>query len=142
MSKNRSGGNVPAAVRWAGSFVCAEGSVAVVVAVIFVVRGLFGEDQSIASGYGTAAWFAVLGAAVVTGGVALIRGQRWGRAIAIVAQLLLLPVAWSLLTDSHQPVYGTVLAVVVVATLALLFSPPAAQWMAREYGDDQLADHD
>jgi hypothetical protein len=105
-----------------------------VVAVVLVVRGLLGQDRTEATNsYGTALWFGILGAAVFAGGFALVIGRRWGRAIAIVAQLLLLPVVWALLTDSHQPVLGVLLGAVVVATLVLLFSGPSARWMAQEY---------
>ena len=73
---------------------------------------------------------------MLAAGVALFIGRRWGRAIAIVAQVLLLPVAWSLLTDSDQPACGALLGVVVVATLVLLFSSRAAnQWMAAQYSE-------
>ncbi|MGV9820889.1 hypothetical protein [Nocardia xishanensis] len=125
---------VPATVRGAGGLVALEGAVAVTVAIVLVVRGLLGHDQSQASGYGTAAWFGILGGAVLAAGVGLLLGRRWGRAIAVIAQILLLPVAWSLLTDSHQPVYGALLGVVVVAALILLFVPSSTRWMARDYG--------
>ncbi|MCP2290014.1 hypothetical protein ACFYT3_10380 [Nocardia amikacinitolerans] len=125
---------VPATVRGAGGLVALEGAVAVTVAIVLVVRGLLGHDQSQASGYGTAAWFGILGGAVLAAGVGLLLGRRWGRAIAVIAQVLLLPVVWSLLTDSHQPVYGGLLGVVVVAALVLLFVPSSTRWMAREYG--------
>ncbi|WP_435591010.1 hypothetical protein [Nocardia sp. bgisy118] len=124
---------VPATVRGAGGLVALEGAVAVTVAIVLVVRGLLGHDQSQASGYGTAAWFGILGGAVLAAGVGLLLGHRWGRAIAVIAQILLLPVAWSLLTDSHQPVYGALLGVVVVAALILLFVPSSTRWMARDY---------
>lgn len=110
-----------------------EGGAGVVVAVVLIARGLSGHDQHAASGYGTAGWFGVLGGAVFAAGIALFLGRRWGRAIAVVAQLLLLPVAWSLLTDSHQPVFGILLGIVVVVTLGLLFSSPFNRWMAQEY---------
>lgn len=110
-----------------------EGAVAVIVALVLIVRGLLGHDQSKASGYGTAAWFGILGGAVLAAGIGLLFGKRWGRAIAVIAQLLLLPVTWSLLTDSHQPVYGTLLGVVVIATLVLLFAPASTRWMADDY---------
>ncbi|TQM30930.1 hypothetical protein [Nocardia bhagyanarayanae] len=125
---------VPATVRGAGGLVALEGAVAVTVAIVLVVRGLLGHDQSQASGYGTAAWFGILGGAVLAAGIGLLLGHRWGRAIAVIAQVLLLPVVWSLLTDSHQPVYGGLLGVVVVAALILLFVPSSTRWMAREYG--------
>ena len=107
-----------------------------IAAAVLLIRWLAGHDQSQTSGYGTAIWFVILGGAVLAGGVALATGRRWGRAIAIVAQVLLLPVTWSLLTDSHQPVFGVLMAVVVIAILVLLFSPPANRWMAQEYSGD------
>lgn len=125
----------PRAVRYAGSLVTLEGAGAIGVALVLVLRALTGHDQSVSSGYGTAAWFTILGGGVLAAGIGLVRGRRWGRAIALVAQLLLLPVVWALLTDSHQPFFGILLAAVVVPTLVLLFSRPTSQWMAREYGD-------
>lgn len=125
---------VPATVRWAGGLVAFEGAVAVVVAVVLVIRGLLGHDQDAANPYGTAAWFVILGGAVLAAGLALLWGRRWGRAIAVVAQLLLLPVVWAMLTDSHQPVLGVTFAVVVVPALVCLFSAPTSRWMAQEYG--------
>ncbi|WP_280252077.1 hypothetical protein [Nocardia abscessus] len=132
--KGPAAGAVPATVRAAGTLVTLEGVVAVVVALVLVVRGLLGHDQSATSGYGTAAWFGILGGAVLAAGVGLLLGKRWGRAIAVIAQLLLLPVTWSLLTDSHQPVYGTLLGVAAVGALVLLFAPPSTRWMAEDYG--------
>ncbi|MFI7002685.1 hypothetical protein [Nocardia sp. NPDC050175] len=126
-------GGAPRTVRGAGGLVTLEGAVAVIVALVLIVRGLLGHDQSKASGYGTAAWFGILGGAVLAAGIGLLFGKRWGRAIAVIAQLLLLPVTWSLLTDSHQPVYGSLLGVVVVATLVLLFAPASTRWMADDY---------
>lgn len=125
---------VPGTVRGGGALVALEGGVAVIVAIVLVVRGLLGHDQSAASGYGTAAWFGILGGAVLAAGIGLFLGKRWGRAIAVIAQLLLLPVVWSLLTDSHQPFYGALLGVVVVGALVLLFIPPSLRYMAQDYG--------
>lgn len=125
----------PPTFRAAGALVALEGLAGLVAAVVLLVRALGGVEDSVANGYGTAGWFAVIGAAVGTAGVALILGQRWGRAIALVVQLLLLPVVWSLLTDSHQPLYGAVLGLGVIAILVLLFSPPSSRWMAAQYVD-------
>lgn len=135
MSQRNESEPTPRPVRWAGRLVAFEGAAAVLVASILVIRAATGHDQRVVSGYGTAAWFVVLGGAVLAGGIALLTGRRWGRAVAIVAQVLLLPVAWSLLTDSHQPAWGVLLGVIVVATLALLFSRAANQWMAAQYSD-------
>ncbi|MEU4342987.1 hypothetical protein AB0H00_17200 [Nocardia sp. NPDC023852] len=133
MNDNASAG-VPTTVRSAGGVVTLEGVAAVVVAVVLVVRGLLGHDQSATSGYGTAAWFGILGGAVLAAGIGLLLGKRWGRAIAVIAQLLLLPVTWSLLTDSHQPAYGALLGIAAVTALVLLFAPPSTRWMAQDYG--------
>ncbi|APE16141.1 hypothetical protein H7J51_00420 [Mycobacterium crocinum] len=121
---------LPPVVRYAGFVAAAEGAVAIIVAVVLVVRGLAGADQHIVNGYGTAGWFAVMGAAVLAAGWALITGRRWGRGIAIFANLLLLPVAWYIVA-AHQPVYAVAMGGVAIAVLALLFSPPALRWASR-----------
>ncbi|BDB61524.1 MULTISPECIES: hypothetical protein [Rhodococcus] len=124
-------------MRAAGWLVVLEGVVAMGFAVYSIIRAASGEhDQSVTNGYGFALWLFVLFGGVLAGGIALVRGVRWGRAVAVLAQLLLLPVVWSLLTDSHQPIIGTVLALVVVPTLVLLFSPPTTRWLAHEYAPD------
>lgn len=110
-----------------------------VAAVVLLVRAVQGEQNAVANGYGTAGWFAVVGLVVGAAGIGLVLGKRWGRAIALVVQLLLLPVVWALLTDSDQPLYGALLGIGVLAILVLLFSPPSSKWMAAEYvhdGDD------
>ncbi|KQR95997.1 hypothetical protein ASG12_17265 [Williamsia sp. Leaf354] len=126
----------PTAVRRAGVVVALEGIVAVVIAVVLAVHGATGADESFISSYGTAGWFAILGSGVVAGGVALFTGRRWGRAIAVVAQILLIPVAFALLTDSGQPWLGAPLLVVVVIVLGLLFSPKSVRWLADDYAPD------
>jgi hypothetical protein len=118
---------LPSVVRYAGFAAAAQGFVAIVVAVVLVVRGVSGADQHIVNGYGTAGWFAVMGAAVLAAGWALITGRRWGRGIAIFANLLLVPVAWYIVR-AHQPVYALALGGVAIAVLVLLFSPPALRW--------------
>jgi hypothetical protein len=69
-------------------------------------------------------------------GRALISGKRWGRGLAVITQLLLLPVAWHLAVASHQPAFGIPAALVVLTVLGLLFSPPAVRWAAGgDHGD-------
>lgn len=136
MSESPASPATPTTVRWAGGLAAFEGAVAVVVAVVFVVRGLLGHDNEAANPYGNAAWLAIVGGAVLAAGVALLRGHRWGRTVSVVANLLLLPVVWSLLTDSHQPFLGVLCAVVVLPALGCLFAGPTSRWMAQEYGGD------
>lgn len=110
--------------------VALEGVALVVVAVVLVARALAGAHEKSISGYGTALWFVVMGAALLTAGWALWTGRRWGRGIAVFAQLLLLPVAWYVAVGSQQWTYGLPIAIVAVLALALLFSPSALQWLS------------
>lgn len=113
--------------------VALEGAAAVLVAVVLVVRHLAGaEDPPWLSGYGTAAWFIVMGSAVLSAGWALWTGRRWGRGLAVFTQLLLLPIAWYMAVGSGQWIYGVPVAIVAVAVLALLFSPPALRWFTGQ----------
>jgi peptidoglycan/LPS O-acetylase OafA/YrhL len=132
----------PKTVRQAAVLVALEGAAGLVAAVAFVIRGLAGADQSTVSGFGNAAWFAIVGAAVLAAGWALWTGRRWGRGVAVIASLLLLPVTWYIAVGSHQWLYGIPIAVVALATLALLFSPSALQWLgAQDSRDSASADN-
>lgn len=110
-----------------------EGAVAVAVAVALLVRTAAGDHGSAAIGYGTAAMFAVLGAGVLAAGVGLLCSMRAGRGPAVVVQVILAPVAWSLLTASAQVLLGFLLGAVVLVTLALLLSGPTRRWVAEQY---------
>jgi peptidoglycan/LPS O-acetylase OafA/YrhL len=129
----------PPVVRYAGYLVAAEGALAVVSAVVLVIRALGGADQHVVNGYGTAAWFVIVGGAVLAAGWALITGRRWGRGLAVFANLLLLGVAYYVY-GSHQVVYAVLIAVVAVATLGLLFSPAAVQWASSSRDTGTPAD--
>ncbi len=120
----------PATVRQAAVVVALEGAALLIVSAVLVVRHLGGvRDQPWLSGYGTAAWFAIMGSGVLTAAWALWTGRRWGRGIAVFAQLLLLPVAWYMAVGSHQWLYGIPVGLIAVATLVLLFSPSALDWV-------------
>ncbi|MDQ2628291.1 MAG: hypothetical protein M3Y90_15020, partial [Actinomycetota bacterium] len=120
----------PRAVRAAGLIVAVQGAAFLVVAVVLVVRAVAGVDQRMASGYGTAAWFALIGAAVLAAGWALRRGRRVGRGVAVFANLSLLPVAWYMGVGSHRWGYGAMVGIAAAAVLAALFSPAALRWAA------------
>ena len=121
-------------MRGAGLIVAVQGAAALVVAAVLVVRGLAGADQHVVNGLGTAVWFVLVGGAVLAAGCALVVGKRWGRGLAVFAQLLLLPVAWYLAVGSHQPAFGIPVGIVALTVLVLLFSPAAVRWAA---GGDQ-----
>jgi hypothetical protein len=121
-------------VRGAGLIVAVQGAAGLVVAVVLLFRGLGGADQRVVNGFGTAAWFALVGGAVLAAGYALLTGRRWGRGLAVFAQLLLLPVAWYLAVGSHRALVGIPVGVIALSVLVLLFSPPAVRWVS---GADQ-----
>ncbi|RZT19030.1 hypothetical protein EV589_3292 [Mycobacterium sp. BK558] len=124
----------PRVVRAAGVIAALQGSLALVTAVVLVVRELAGHHEDAISGYGTAVWFAIMGSAVAAAGWALCTGRRWGRGIAVFANLVLLGVAWYVFS-SGQLAYAVLVAGVSIAVLALLFSPPGLQWLTQA-GDE------
>lgn len=132
-------GAVPPVVRGTGVVVLLQGLAALMVAVALVIGGIRGADAKIA--YGTAGWFVLAGAAVSAAGWALWRGRRWGRGVAVFVQLLLLGVAWYMLSGSHRPEFGVPVAVVALLTLTLLFSGPALRWAASQ-SDSASSDND
>lgn len=122
---------VPVTVRAAGALVSAEGAVGVVMAVILLLDAAFGENKALA--LATSLGFFVLGGGVAVAGGAMFLGRQWSRALVFVSQLLLLPVVWSLLTDSDQLLYGTLLGIAVVGSLVLLLLPPSTRWASDAY---------
>ncbi len=116
--------------------VALEGVALVVVAAILVARAIGGAHEKAISGYGTAVWYVVMGAAVFAAGWALWTGRRWGRGLAVFAQLLLLPIAWYIAVGSQQWAYGVPVALVAAGVLALLFSPSALQWASASTAQD------
>jgi glucose dehydrogenase len=134
----------PKTVRRAAVLVALQGAAGVLAAVIYVVSGFGGGDEPGMNKFGTAAWFAIIGLAVLAAGWALWTGRRWGRGVAVFAQLLLLPVSWYIAVGSHQWVYGIPLGIVALVTLVLLFSPSAVQWLGVQdpsAADDANADN-
>lgn len=120
----------PAPVRGAGLIVAVQGAAGLVMAAVLAIRRLGGADQRGINGLGTALWFALVGAAVLAAGFALISGRRWGRGLAIFTQLLLLPVAWYLTTGSDRPHFGIPLGALALTALIALFVPAATRWAA------------
>jgi hypothetical protein len=128
----------PTTVRQAAVLVALEGLAGLVAAAVYLVSGFSGADVPGLNFFGTAAWFAIIGGGVFAAGWALWTGRRWGRGLAVFAQLLLLPVTWYVAVGSHQWLYGIPVAAVALVTLALLFSPSALQWLGAQ--DSAAAD--
>jgi hypothetical protein len=122
--------SVPASVRGAGLIVALQGATGLVVAAVLLFRGLGGADQRVVNGFGTAVWFVLVGGAVLAAGCALLVGRRWGRGLAVFAELLLLPVAWYLTVGSHRPIVGIPVGIAALTALGLLLSPAAVRWVS------------
>jgi hypothetical protein len=122
----------PATVRQAAVLVALEGAIGLLAAVVYVASGFGGADEPGLNKFGTAAWFAIIGGGVLAAGWAMWTGRRWGRGVAVFAQLPLLPVSWYIAVGSHQWLYGIPIAIVALITLVLLFSPSAVQWLGAQ----------
>lgn len=123
---------IPGPVRLAGWIASAQGLIGVGVAVVLLARAIGGhrEETVVISGYGTAGWFAILGGGLLAAGLGLLRGRRWGRGLVVIAELLLLFVAWYVGVGSQRYVPGIVLAVVCATALVALFRRDAVDWYA------------
>ncbi len=118
---------VPGTVRAAGMMVALQGVAGGVVCLALAVRAFAGATDVVTT-LGTALWFAVIAAAASGVGVALWRGRQAARTPAVVAQLVLLGVAWYAAGPSFRPEYGGPGAVYCIVVLVLLFSAPTARW--------------
>lgn len=119
-------------MRLAGVLVGLQGMAGIGVGLTILVRAVAAGAPS---GHLVAetGFFLLLGGAVAVAGWGLIGGRRWARSPAIVTQLLLLPVVYSLLGPSQQLLLGGLALCYVVATFLLLISEPARAW---SMGDD------
>ena len=113
-------------VRLAGGLVGLEGLVGVGFAG-FLALNAASATQDVGGVLGEAGLFLVIGLGVLALARGLLRGRFWARTPTIVVQLLMLPVAWSLLTG-HRVLIGLVTGAVSLAGLGLLMCPPARDW--------------
>jgi hypothetical protein len=128
--------DTPPTVRGAGVLVGLQGLVGIVFAVALLVRALSGAE-TIGNLYGEAAYFAILGGAVVGCGVALVLGKRGVRGPTTVVEILLLGVAWYAAGPSDRPEYGIPVGAVCVVVLYLLFNARAREWAVDLDGADE-----
>jgi hypothetical protein len=126
-------------VRGAGLLVVLQGLVGVGFAVALLVKALSGAE-TIGNLYGEAAYFAVLGGAVLGCGIALFLGKRGVRGPITVIQILLLGVAWYAMGPSGRPEYGIPVGALCVVVLYLLYNVRARVWAEDRAGLDEDPD--
>jgi nitrogen fixation-related uncharacterized protein len=117
----------PATIRAAGALVGLQALVAVGFAVYALIRirsGVLGVSAVL----GEAGMYLLVGVALLAVALGLLRGRFWARTPAVVVQILLLPVAYTLLVSAHRLLIGAVVAVVAVGGLALLLCGPSRLW--------------
>lgn len=122
---------IPAPVRIAGWIAAVQGLAGVGAAVYLFIRAVGGHQEETVeiSGYGTAVWFAILGGGLLAAGVGLLIGKGWGRGLVVIAQLLLLFVAWNVVS-SGLVLVGVALGVACAVALYSTFRREAVEWYA------------
>jgi len=120
----------PPQIRVAGLLVGLQGVAAVAFAILVGVQD---STLPLGSALGEVGYFAVIGIALVFIGAALFTGRRGARTPAIVTQLLLLPVVYSLIGPSRQLLLGVAAGIYVVVTFLLLISERSREWSTAPY---------
>ncbi len=126
----------PGVVRAAGVIVALEGLAALVLGVVELIRGITGTADTTTGAYGMAFWMIPMGLGVLAGGIALLRGKRWGRTVGVLTNLLLGFTGVSGAFAQGSALFGYPLLVPAVIVLVLLFSPPTTAWLEGEYRRD------
>jgi Ca2+/Na+ antiporter len=114
-------------VRAAGALVGLETLAAGAFAVVLALRAT-ATQLGTGAVVGEAVFFLLVAVALGAVAAGLVTGRRWARTPAIVTQLLLLPVVYSLIGPSQQLVLGLVAGVVVAAAFMLLISERSRAW--------------
>jgi hypothetical protein len=120
----------PSQIRVAGLLVGLQGVAAVAFAILVGVQD---STLPLGSVLGEVGYFAVIGIALAFIGAALATGRRGARTPAIVIQLLLLPVVYSLIGPSRQLLLGIAAGIYVVVTFLLLISERSRAWATSPY---------
>ena len=117
----------PSPVRAAGALVALEAFAAAAFTAVLAARSGAAE-LGVGAALAEAGFFLLVAGALGAVAWGLVTGRRWARTPAIVTQLLLLPVVYSLLGPSHQLLIGLVAGAVVVAAFLLLISERSRAW--------------
>lgn len=120
----------PVTVRVAGVIVALQGVGLLVLAGVNVASGL-ANGARLAQLFAQGLYFVVLGALLGLVSSGLLRGRRWSRTPALVAQVVVIAVGMWMAFPSSQLRWGIGLIVVGVVTFGLLVSPAANHWIRQ-----------
>jgi hypothetical protein len=125
--------DTPTTVRAAGVLVGLQGlcGLAFAVAVLVAPGALTTRDR-----LGEAGFFALMAAAVIGFGIALVLGKRGARSPAVLIELLLVGIAGYATVPSSRPEYGIPVAVVCLLVLYLLLNPRGREWAMESQDPD------
>jgi hypothetical protein len=123
-------------VRAAGVLVGLETLAAAVFAVVLALRAT-ATQLGMGAVVGEAVFFLLVAVALGAVAAGLVTGRRWARTPAIVTQLLLLPVVYSLLGPSRQVLLGLAAGAVVFAAFMLLVNERSRRWSMGADRDDR-----
>jgi hypothetical protein len=124
-------------VRAAGALVGLEALAAAAFAVVLAMRAT-ATQPGMGAVVGEAVFFLLVAVALGAVAAGLVTGRRWARTPAIVTQLLLLPVVYSLIGPSRQVLIGLVAGAVVFAAFMLLINERSRMWsMGADLPDDE-----
>jgi hypothetical protein len=127
--------SAPPAVRGAGVIVGLQGLAGIAFAAAVLVRAFGGGSTPGDNLFGEAAYFAVLGAGVLTCGIGLVLGKTWARTPSVVVEILLLGVAYYAIGPSGRPDLGIPIATLGALVLVLLLTARSRAWSLGENGD-------
>ncbi len=119
----------PPAIRVAGVLVGLEGLGGLAFVAALVVLAINGEAQT-GGVLAQAVFFLLISGAVLVASTGLVTGRRWARTPAIVVQLLLLPVVYTLIGPNRQLLAGVLTGAVVITAFLLLISERSRRWSA------------
>lgn len=122
----------PAQVRLAGVLVGVE-ALAAIGFTVMLLAGAGANGERLGAVIAQGVLFLLLTCGVAAVAVGLVTGRRWARAPGVVIQVLLLPVAYSLIGPSRQVALGLTVGVLAGATLLLLLGQAAKRWAMESF---------
>jgi hypothetical protein len=112
----------PATLRWAVRLLLLEGAGLAALTVLFVYFDVTSAWTAAEMALSSTGYLALMTVIFIGVAVALHRRRRWARAPGIVAQMLQMPIGWTMLTQG-QPYVGAPLFALGLLGAILLFAP-------------------